>query len=53
MCNFYSNTRPREEMLRLFRVADNRTTAARPLPAIFPSNLAPVVRVGWKARARG
>lgn len=31
-------------MLRLFRVADNRATATRPLPAIFPSDLAPVVR---------
>jgi len=46
MCNLYSNIRPRDAMLRLFRVADNRATATRPLAAIFPSNLAPVVRVG-------
>lgn len=46
MCNLYSNTRAREAMLRLFRVADNRATATTPLPAIFPSNLAPVVRAG-------
>jgi len=35
----------REEMERLFRVGQDRTGNQPPLPAIFPDQLAPVVRV--------
>lgn len=44
MCNLYSQTRPREAVLRLFRVSDNRAEAVAPQPAIFPGYTAPVVR---------
>lgn len=44
MCNLYSQTRPREAVLRLFRVSDNRAVATAPQPAIFPGYTAPVVR---------
>jgi hypothetical protein len=36
MCNFYSLTRSREEILRLFRIADNRGQAAiNNLPGLY------------------
>lgn len=44
MCNLYSQTRPREAVLRLFRVSDNRAEVVAPQPAIFPGYTAPVVR---------
>jgi putative SOS response-associated peptidase YedK len=44
MCNLYSVTRSPEEMRRLFRLVHDRTGNLPPLPAIFPDNLAPVVR---------
>ena len=44
MCNLYSMTTAREAVLRLFRIADNRAAAIKPLPAIFPGHSAPVIR---------
>jgi len=44
MCNLYSQTMPREAVIRLFRVGGNRAAAFDPQPAIFPSQEAPVVR---------
>jgi putative SOS response-associated peptidase YedK len=45
MCNLYSMTKPREAVLRLFRVIANRTPPIPRLPAIFPGHSAPVVRL--------
>ena len=44
MCNLYSQTMPREAVIRLFRVGGNRAAAFAPQPAIFPGHGAPVVR---------
>jgi putative SOS response-associated peptidase YedK len=44
MCNLYSMSRARDEVLRLFRIADNRAAAFAPQPAIFPAYTAPVIR---------
>ena len=44
MCNLYSQTMPREAVTRLFRVGDNRAASFEPQPAIFPGNIAPVIR---------
>ncbi len=47
MCNLYSNTIPAEAMRQLFDVAveHNRLGNAEPLPAIYPKQMAPVVRL--------
>jgi putative SOS response-associated peptidase YedK len=45
MCNLYSMTRSRNAIRNLFRVGQDRTGDQPPLPAIFPDQLAPVVRV--------
>ena len=45
MCNLYSMTRSRDAIRTLFRVGQDRTGDQPPLPAIFPDQLAPVVRV--------
>ena len=45
MCNLYSMTATRETVGKLFRISHNRLAAIEPLPAIFPSNVAPVVRL--------
>jgi putative SOS response-associated peptidase YedK len=45
MCNLYSSLLPRDTMRQLFRVSDNRAAAVEPMPAIFPANDAPVVRL--------
>ena len=45
MCNLYSMTRNRDAVRALFRVDQDRTANQPPLPAIFPDQLAPVVRV--------
>ena len=47
MCNLYSNTIPAEAMRHLFDVAveHNRLGNAEPLPAIYPKQMAPVVRL--------
>lgn len=44
MCNLYSNTRSRDAIRALFRIADNRAVATAIQPAIFPKSVAPVVR---------
>lgn len=44
MCNLYSMTRSRTEVLRLFRVSDNRAAAFEPKDALFPGHVAPIVR---------
>ena len=46
MCNLYSMTRNRDAIRQLFRVDADRTGNQPPLPAIFPDQLAPVVRIG-------
>lgn len=46
MCNLYSMTRNRDAIRQLFRVDVDRTANQSPLPAIFPDQLAPVVRIG-------
>ena len=45
MCNLYSIVHPRDEMARAFRVLIDRTANQPPLPAVFPDQLAPIVRV--------
>ena len=44
MCNLYSMARSRDEVRRLFQVTQDRTANLPPLPAIFPDQLAPVVK---------
>jgi len=44
MCNLYSMTRARDAIASLFRVTLNLTANQPPLPAIFPDQLAPVIR---------
>ena len=46
MCNLYSMTRNRDAIRQLFRVDVDRTGNQPPLPAVFPDQLAPIVRVG-------
>ncbi len=45
MCNLYSQTRNVEAIRRLFKVSHNRSEPFEPLPAIFPGNDAPVIRL--------
>lgn len=45
MCTPYSQSRSREEVARWLRVSDNRAALFEPLAAIFPSELAPVMRL--------
>lgn len=45
MCNLYSQTRTRDAVRAWFRVADNRCGEVKPLPAIFPRTVAPIVRL--------
>jgi len=45
MCNLYSQTRSHEAVSKLFKVSPNRAEMIAPLQAIFPGNLAPVVRL--------
>lgn len=44
MCNLYSYTRSQDEARRLMQVLDDRTGNQPPLPAVFPDQMAPVVR---------
>lgn len=46
MCNLYSYTRTPDEVRRLLGVLRDRTGNQPALPAIFPDQLAPVVRTG-------
>lgn len=45
MCTLYSQARSRDEVANWLRVSDNRAVLFQPLPAIFPSELAPVMRL--------
>ena len=44
MCNLYSMTKSREALAAYVRAMSDRTANQPPLPAIFPDQLAPVVR---------
>ncbi|MEZ5995848.1 MAG: SOS response-associated peptidase [Hyphomonadaceae bacterium] len=44
MCNLYSMTKSREAVVAFTRAMRDRTANQPPLPAIFPDQLAPVVR---------
>jgi putative SOS response-associated peptidase YedK len=46
MCNLYSMTKSREAVTAFTRAMRDRTANEPPLPAIFPDQLAPVVRTG-------
>ena len=46
MCNLYAYRTPQAEARRLMRIIDDRTGNQPPLPAVFPDQLAPVVRAG-------
>lgn len=46
MCNLYSYTKSQDETRRLLGVMLDRTGNHPPLPAIFPDQMAPVVRTG-------
>jgi len=46
MCNLYAYRTPQAEARRLFGVMTDRTGNQPPLPAVFPDQMAPVVRLG-------
>lgn len=46
MCNLYSMTKSREALVAITRSMRDQTGNQPPLPAIFPDQLAPVVRTG-------
>jgi len=46
MCNLYSVTKGQSAIRDLFRVRSDRAGNLPPLPAVFPDQLAPIVRVG-------
>jgi putative SOS response-associated peptidase YedK len=46
MCNLYSMTTNQEAIRRLFRALNQRVGNLPSYPAIFPDNLAPIVRNG-------
>jgi putative SOS response-associated peptidase YedK len=46
MCNLYSYTKSQDEARRLLGVLVDRTGNQPPLPAVFPDQMAPVVRTG-------
>ena len=46
MCNLYSLTRPQDSLRRLFKIEHDLTGNLPALPAIFPDQMAPVVRNG-------
>jgi putative SOS response-associated peptidase YedK len=48
MCNLYSMRKSRDELLRLFRIAQADEGIPDSLPAIFPDAIAPVVRLDEK-----
>ena len=45
MCNLYSMTRTRDELVNLFGIAKDTTTGPFVFPEIYPDMLAPVVRL--------
>jgi putative SOS response-associated peptidase YedK len=46
MCNLYSMTRAQDAMRKLFGVTHDRAGNLPSLPAIFPDQLAPIIRIG-------
>jgi putative SOS response-associated peptidase YedK len=46
MCNLYSVTKGQSAIRDLFSVKHDRAGNLPPLPAIFPDQMAPIVRVG-------
>jgi putative SOS response-associated peptidase YedK len=63
MCNLYAYRTPQAEARLFLKVTAERTGNQPPLPAVFPDQMAPVVRVGqagvrellamrWVCRAR-
>jgi putative SOS response-associated peptidase YedK len=44
MCNLYSETKGQDGIRGLFRVRDDRTGNLPSFPAIFPDQMAPIVR---------
>ena len=44
MCNLYSLTPKEDDVGRYFRVSHNRRAGFKPVNAIFPRHVAPVVR---------
>lgn len=46
MCNLYSYTKSQDETRRLLGVMSDRTGNQPPLPAVFPDQMAPVMRAG-------
>lgn len=46
MCNLYSYTKSQDETRRLLGILDDHTGNQPPLPAVFPDQMAPVVRAG-------
>jgi hypothetical protein len=50
MCNLYSIVRPRDEMARAFACSSTWTANQPPLPAVFPDQLAPIVRINSPGR---
>jgi hypothetical protein len=46
MCNLYSVTKSQDAIRNLFRTTRDTTGNLPPMPAIFPDQLAPVVRTG-------
>lgn len=45
MCNLYSHNKSPDALRRMFRVVRDETGNQPPLPAIYPDQLAPVVRI--------
>jgi putative SOS response-associated peptidase YedK len=50
MCNLYSVTKGQSAIRDLFRVSRDRTGNLPPLPAIFPDQMAPIVRAAGEGR---
>lgn len=50
MCNLYSVTKGQQAIREAFRAMTDRTGTLPPLPAIFPEQMAPVVRHGADGR---
>ena len=52
MCNLYSVTKGQSGIRDLFSVKHDRAGNMPPLPAIFPDQMAPIVRTCAEASAR-
>lgn len=51
MCNLYSVTKGQQAIREAFQTMVDRTGNLPPLPAIFPDQMAPVVRSGPEGRS--